>query len=324
MNHAIVLHATGPAENLRFESVPVPVPGPGQAVVRHEAVGVNYIDVYMRNGLYALPSLPAVIGMEGAGVVTAVGDGVVDVAVGDRVAYCGAPAGAYAELRLMPADRLVRLPPDISTEAAAALMLKGMTAAYLLFRTVEIQPGDTILVHAAAGGVGLILCSWAKRIGATVIGTVGSDEKAEMAREHGCDHPVVYTRENFRTRVTEITSGQGVRAVYDSVGRTTLHDSCACVATFGHVVSFGQSSGMAEPVPTSLLAPKSAYLSRPTLFHHIATRVDLLGMAQQLFDAVRSDAVPVRIGGHYPLSHAAQAHRDLEARRTRGSLLLVP
>ncbi len=323
MSHAIVLRAPGGADAFSWEPLPVPDPGPGQARIRHEAVGVNFIDVYMRSGLYPIKEWPTVIGSEGAGVVEAVGPGVTEVAPGDRVAYCGVP-GAYAQARTLAADRLVRLPDDVSCESAAALLLKGLTAEYLLFRTCPLQAGDAVLVQAAAGGVGLLLCAWAKAIGLTVIGTVGTDEKAELARAHGCDHPIVYTREAFKPRVLELTGGQGVAAAFDSVGKTTLADSVACLRTFGHAVCFGQSAGMPDPVATSQLAPKSAYLSRPSLFHHIATRDKLLAMSDRLFAAVRAGVLTPRIGGRYPLAETARAHRDLEGRRTTGSLILQP
>jgi NADPH2:quinone reductase len=262
--------------------------------------------------------------MEGAGVVEALGPDVTEFKVGDRVAYCGGTPGSYSEVRAMPADRLVPLPSDISCETAAAIMLKGLTAEYLLFRTARVQPGQTLLIHAAAGGVGLLVCAWAKAMGATVIGTVGSDEKAALARQHGCHHPIVYTRENFKARVLELTGGKGVSAVFDSVGKPTLADSIGCVDFFGQVVSFGQSGGTPDPVATSQLAPKSACLSRPTLFHHTARRADLLAMSSRLFEAVRAGILSLRIGGRYPLAQAAQAHRELESRTTTGSLLLMP
>ncbi len=324
MDHAIRIHATGGPETLRWEAVRSGSPGPGEALLRHTAIGVNYIDTYHRSGLYPLP-LPATLGMEAAGVVEAVGDGVAEVAVGQRVAYAGGPIGAYAEARLIPAHRLVPLPPEISEEQAAAIMLKGMTAQYLLRQTHAVQPGETVLIHAAAGGVGLIACQWAKHLGATVIGTVGSDEKAALARAHGCDHTIVYTRENFAARVREITAGRGVRVVYDSVGQATWDGSLDCLQPRGLMVSFGNSSGPVQPFsPLVLSAKGSLFVTRPTLMTYTATRDDLLAAAADLFDVVRSGAVTPLVGGAYALRDAAQAHRDLESRRTTGSLLLRP
>ncbi len=293
--------------------------------MRQSAVGLNYIDTYHRSGLYPLPRLPAVIGMEGAGVVEAVGEGVSEVEPGDRVAYAAPPVGAYAEARLIPADRLVPLPDDIADESAAAMMLQGMTAHYLLHRTYEVKAGDTILVHAAAGGVGLITCQWAKHLGATVIGTVGSDRKAELAAAHGCDHPIVYTREDFVDRVREITGGAGASVVYDSVGKDTFTDSLDCLRPFGLMVSFGQSSGAIPPFDTGLLVEKgSLYLTRPTLMTYTAKREDLLAGASELFGVVRKGTVKIEINQTYPLKDAARAHRDLEGRKTTGSTVLIP
>jgi NADPH:quinone reductase-like Zn-dependent oxidoreductase len=304
--------------------MPLPAPGPGQATVRNHAVGLNYIDVYFRTGLYPQP-LPGGLGMEGAGVVEAVGEGVTEVAPGDRVAYAGTPNGAYAQARVMPAAKLVKLPDGIGFEQAAAMMLQGMTAQYLLKRTYPVKAGQTILWHAAAGGVGLIACQWAKALGATVIGTVGSDEKARLARAHGCDHVIVYSRENFVERVKEITSGCGVPVVYDSVGKDTWPASLDCLQPLGMMVSFGNASGPIPPVNTGDLASRgSLFFTRPTLMSYTATREDLLASAADLFDAVLTGKVKIEIQQRYPLAEAAQAHRDLEARRTTGSTLLIP
>ena len=316
--------ATGGPEVLQWQAVEVGQPGPGEARVSHRAVGLNYIDTYHRSGLYPLP-LPSGIGLEAAGVVEAVGEGVADIAVGDRVAYAGGPVGAYSQARLMPADRLVKLPDAISFEQGAAMMLQGMTAQYLLRRTYRVQPGDTILIHAAAGGVGLIVCQWAKALGATVIGTVGSDAKAELARAHGCDHPIVYTREKFAERVREITGGAGLPVVYDSIGKDTFMDSLACLRPFGVMASFGSASGPVPPLDIGVLAKLgSLYVTRPTLFTYTAKRSDLLATAAELFDVVVSGKVRIDINQRYALRDAAQAHRDLEGRRTTGSTILLP
>ena len=322
MTQAIRIHRTGGPEVLETVDVEVGEPGPGEARVRQHAVGLNYIDVYFRNGLYPQP-LPAGIGMEAAGVVEAVGEGVTHVAPGDRVAYAGNPTGAYAEVRNLPAAILLRLPDAIGFDTAAAMMLKGMTAQYLLRRTFRVQPGQTILLHAAAGGVGLIASQWAKSLGATVIGTVGSDEKAELARAHGCDHTIVYTREDFVARVRDITGGQGVPVVYDSIGKDTFQGSLDCLAPFGMMVSFGNASGPVPPMPLTALKGM-LYLTRPSLMPYTARRTDLEATAGELFDVVSRGVVDVRIDQRYRLAEAQQAHRDLEARRTTGSTLLVP
>ena len=320
---AIRIHETGGPEVLRWEAVEVGRPGPGEARVRHTAVGLNFIDVYHRSGLYALP-LPAVPGSEAAGVVEEIGPGVTEVKAGDRVAYAGV-VGAYSQVRLVRADRLVPLPDDIKDGPAAAMMLKGMTAQYLLRRTCPVQRGDIVLIHAAAGGVGLIACQWAKHLGATVIGTVSTDEKAALARGHGCDHPIVTSRESFVSRVKEITGGRGVRVVYDSVGKDTFDGSLDCLQPMGMMVSYGNSSGPVAPIsPLVLSAKGSLFLTRPTLMAYTARREDLLATAAELFEMVRSGAVRVEIRRTYPLAEAAQAHRDLEARRTTGSSLLLP
>ncbi len=321
---AIRIHETGGPEVMRWEEVPLAAPGPGEALVRHHAVGLNYIDVYFRTGLYPQP-LPAGLGMEGAGVVEAVGPGVTDLSPGDRVAYAGTPNGAYAQARVMPAAKLVRLPDGIGFEQAAAMMLQGLTAQYLLKRTFPVKAGQTILWHAAAGGVGLIACQWAKALGATVIGTVGSDEKARLAKAHGCDHVIVYSRENFVERVKEITGGRGVPVVYDSVGKDTWPASLDCLQPLGMMVSFGNASGPLPPVNTGELASRgSLFFTRPTLMTYTAAREDLLAGAADLFDVVLAGKVRIEIQQRYPLAEAAQAHRDLEARRTTGSTLLIP
>ncbi len=309
---------------LRWEEVAVGAPAAGEALVRHTAVGVNFIDTYHRSGLYPVP-LPATIGMEAAGVVEAVGAGVEEVRQGDRVAYAGGPIGAYAERRLIAAQRLVPLPDSVSDETAAATMLKGMTAQYLLRQTYPVKPGDVILFHAAAGGVGLLACPWAKRLGATVIGTVGSDEKAALARAHGCDHVIVYTREDFPARVREITGGRGVRVVYDSVGAATWEGSLASLQPRGLMVSFGNASGAVPPFsPLVLSAKGSLYLTRPTLMAYTATRAELLACAAELFAALAERIVEAVVSRRYPLAEAARAHADLESRRTVGSLVLLP
>jgi NADPH2:quinone reductase len=325
MAKAIRIHETGGPEVMRFEDYDPGRPAAGEALVRHEAVGLNFIDVYHRNGTYPLPSLPAVPGMEGAGVVEAVGEGVTEVAAGDRVAYAGLPPGAYAEARLIPAHRLVRLPDAISTRQGAAMMLQGMTARYLLHGCYKVKSGDRILIHAAAGGVGLIVCQWANHLGATVIGTVGSEEKAELARAHGCHHTILYDREDFTERTREITDGRGVDVVYDSVGQATFMKSLDCLRPMGMMVSFGQSSGLVAPFNPGLLSAKgSLFLTRPTLMTYTAQRDDLLEHAHDLFEVVQNGAVKIEVRQTYALSEAAKAHADLEARKTTGSTILLP
>ena len=325
MSKAIRIHEYGGPEVLRWEDVPVSEPGPGQLRIRHAAIGLNYIDVYHRNGLYPLPSLPWTLGMEGAGRVEAVGAGVTEFQVGDRVAYASPPVGAYAEVRLIPADRVVALPETIDDQTAAAMMLQGMTAQYLLRRTYRVQPGYAILLHAAAGGVGLIASQWARQLGALVIGTVGSDEKAEIARAHGCHHTIVYSRENFVDRVREITNGQGVAVVYDSVGQETFTGSLDCLRPLGMMVSFGNASGPVPPFEPGLLAAKgSLFLTRPTVMTYTAKREDMATAAAELFEVVTLGAVKIAVRQTYPLAETAQAHRDLEARKTTGSTVLLP
>ncbi len=325
MPKAIRIHEYGGPEVLRWEEVEVGDPGPGQLRVRHAAVGLNYIDVYHRTGLYPLPSLPWTLGMEGAGQVEAVGEGVTEFKGGDRVAYASPPVGAYAEVRLIPADRVVALPDTIDDRTAAAMMLQGMTAQYLLRRTYRVRPGDAILLHAAAGGVGLIASQWARDLGATVIGTVGSDDKAELARAHGCHHVIVYSRENFAERVREITGGQGVAVVYDSVGQATFMGSLDCLRPLGTMVSFGNASGPVPPFEPGILAAKgSLFLTRPSLMHYTAKRADLVASAAELFEVVGNGVVKIEVRQTYPLAETAQAHRDLEARQTTGSTVLLP
>jgi NADPH2:quinone reductase len=324
MPKAIRIHAFGGPENMVWEDVDVGAPGPGQARVRHLASGLNFIDVYQRTGLYKLP-LPLTLGMEGAGVVEAVGPGVTEVAFGDRVAYAAQPPGSYSEVRLSPADRLVKLPDGIAFDTAAAMMLKGMTVQYLIKRTFKVEKGMTVLLHAAAGGVGLIACQWLNALGVTVIGTVGSDAKAELARRHGCQHPVVYTRESFVERVKEITGGQGVPVVYDSVGKDVWQGSMDCLAPFGMYVNFGNASGPMPAIEPLMLAQKgSLYLTRPTLFTYTAKREDLLAIANDLFDVVLAGRVQIPIDQRYAMRDAARAHADLESRKTTGSSVLLP
>ena len=319
------VHEVGGPEVLRFEQVEVGEPGPGQARLRQTAIGLNFIDVYHRTGLYPPPALPFTPGIEAAGVVEAIGEGVREVAVGDRVAYASAPMGAYAETRLMQADRLVKLPDGIDDRRAAAMMLKGMTAQYLLRRTFPVRAGQTILFHAAAGGVGLIACQWAKHLGARVLGTVGSDPKAELARAHGCDVPIRYDREDVVARVRELTDGKGVPVVYDSVGKDTFEKSLDCLAPRGMLVAFGQSSGNIPPLNLGVLSQKgSLYVTRPTLVTYNAARDDLLSAAKELFDVVKSGAVSIEINQTFALRDAAEAHRALEGRQTTGSTLLLP
>lgn len=323
MTHAIRIHQTGGPEVLSWDEFDVGSPAPGQARIRHTAVGLNFIDTYYRSGLYPLP-LPAVLGSEGAGVVLEVGAGVTEVGVGDRVAYAG-PVGAYSEERLVAADRLVPLPDDVDDRVAAAALLKGMTAQYLLRRTHRVVPGETILLHSAAGGVGLIAAQWARSLGATVIGTVSTDAKAILAREAGCDHVVVTSRESFVDRVREITGGAGVRVVYDAVGKDTFEGSLDCLSPLGLMVSFGNASGAVPPVSPLVLSQKgSLFLTRPTLMTYTAKREDLLSTAADLFSVLRSGAVKVRIDATFPLREAAAAQIALEARKTTGSTVLLP
>lgn len=324
MSYAIRIHQTGGPEVLAWEEVDLPAPAAGEVTVRHHAVGLNYIDTYHRTGLYPVP-LPSGLGLEGAGVVEAVGEGVSEVKVGDRVAYAGGPLGAYAEVRNIPAHRLLKLPDSISFDIGAAMMLQGLTAAYLLRKTYRVQPGDTVLIQAAAGGVGLLACQWAKALGATVIGTVGSPAKAELAKAHGCDHVINYSTENFTQRVRDITGGEGVAVVYDGVGKDTFMGSLDCLRPMGMMVSYGNASGPVPPVDLILLSQKgSLFITRPTLMNYTAKRADLVELGNELFPVVTSGQVRVEVNQRYALKDVAQAHRDLEARKTTGSTILLP
>ncbi len=322
MTKAIRIHETGGPEVLTWEEIEVGDPGQGEVRLQQSACGLNYIDVYGRSGMYPVGDLPAVIGMEAAGVVESVGEGVDSVAAGDRVAY-PMTLGSYAETRLIDADRLVKIPASISDETAAAMMLKGLTANYLLFRTYPVQPGDSILVYAAAGGVGLILCQWANQLGATVIGCVGSEEKAQLARDHGCHHTILYQDEDIASKVRVITDGVGVAAAYDSIGKATFDASLDSLRPFGVLATYGNASGPVDPFSPQVLAGKgSLYVTRPTLATHTATRELLEEGAQRLFAAVESDQVKISINQTLPLADCAEAHRRLEARETTGSTIL--
>jgi NADPH2:quinone reductase len=324
MAKAVRFHKTGGPDVLVYEEVPVGEPGQGQARVKHAAIGLNFIDTYHRSGLYPM-QLPSGLGLEASGVVEAVGPGVSHVKPGDRVAYAGGPPGAYSEVRVAPAEKLVKIPAGISDQQAAAMMLKGLTVWYLLRRTYRVEKGETVLFHAAAGGVGLIACQWLKALGATVIGTVGSDEKARIAKAHGCDHTIVYTRENFPERVKEITGGRKVPVVYDSVGKDTFMGSLDCLMPRGLLAVFGNGSGPVSAFDLNLLAAKgSLYVTRPTLMTYTARREDLETGAKELFDVVKSGKVKIEINQTFKLAEAAQAHRDLEGRKTTGSTVLLP
>ncbi len=325
MAHRISVAEPGGPEVLRLETYEPPAPKPGEALVRHDAIGLNYIDVYFRTGLYPAPQRPFTPGMEGAGVVEAVGGGVTDLEPGQRVAYAGAPIGAYADRRTMPAEKLVPIPDSIPSETAAAMMLKGMTVQYLLRQTYKVQPGDTVLFHAAAGGVGLIFGQWAKHLGAAVIGTVSSPEKAELAKAHGYDHVIDYKREDFVARVKEITGGEGVPVVYDGVGKATFLKSLDCLRPCGMGVSFGSASGPVENFDLGLLSAKgSLFVSRPTLMTYTRNRELLLACANELIDVVAKGAVKIEVHQRFPLAEAQAAHRALEGRETTGSTLLMP
>jgi len=323
MTKAVRFHKIGGPEVLQLEEVSVPDPAAGQARIRHTAIGVNFIDTYQRSGLYPM-ALPSGTGNEGAGVVISVGQGVTGLKPGERVAYTG-QVGSYSAERLVPADRLVKIPEGISDEQAASMMLKGMTVQYLVHRTYPVKRGDTVLWHAVAGGVGLIACQWLKAIGATVIGTVGSEQKAAIAKAHGCDHVIIYTKENFTERVKAITGGKGVPVVFDSVGKTTWEGSLDCLRPLGMMVSFGNASGAVPPFNLGILAQKgSLFVTRPTLITYTASRADLEATSGALFDIVRSGKVKIEISARYKLADAAQAHRDLESRKTTGSIILTP
>jgi NADPH2:quinone reductase len=325
MPNAIRIHQNGGSEQLKYESIELPPVSAGDISVRHSAIGLNYIDVYQRTGLYPIQSFPAIIGLEAAGTITQIGDAVSEFNVGDRVAYASPPMGAYADERVMPAASVVRLPDTIDLDTAAAMMLQGMTVQYLVKQTYQVQPGDAVLIHAAAGGVGLIACQWLKHLGATVLGTVGSEEKAELARAHGCDHTILYREQDVAAMVREITDGKGVQVVYDSIGQSTLEASLDSLATRGLLVSFGNASGPVTNFNFGMLAQKgSLYVTRPTLMTYIAERANMVKMAEDLFNVVDSGIVKININQRYKLSDAAQAHDDLEARRTTGSTILVP
>ena len=323
MPKAIRFHNTGGPEVLQLDEVPAGEPGPGQARVRHTAIGVNFVDTYQRSGLYPM-QLPQVAGNEGAGVVEAVGANVTDLKKGDRVAYTGLP-GSYCEARVVPADRLVKIPEGITDEQAASMMLKGMTVHYLIHSTYPVKRGETVLWHAAAGGVGLIACQWLKTLGVTVIGTVGSEEKAKLARDHGADHVINYSKENFVERSSTITGGKKLPVVYDAVGKATWDGSLDCLRPRGLMVSFGNASGPVPPVNLGILSTKgSLYVTRPTLATHIASRADLLERAASLFGVVKAGKVKIETTGRYKLAEAQRAHRDLESRKTTGSIILLP
>ena len=323
MAKAIRFHKQGGPEVLQLDEVPVGDPGPGQVRIRHTAIGVNFVDTYQRSGLYPM-QLPAIAGNEGAGVVEAVGKGVKELKVGDRVAYTGLP-GAYCEARVVPADRMVKIPKGISDEQAASMMLKGMTVHYLIFSTHKVKKGETVLWHAAAGGVGLIAGQWLKKLGVNAIGTVGSEEKAKLARAHGYKHVINYSTENFVERLKEITKGKKVPVVYDPVGKTTWDGSLDCLAPCGLMVSFGNASGPVPPQNLGILSAKgSLYVTRPTLGTYIAARADLVKRSNDLFNAVKSGKVKIETTARYKLADAANAHRDLEGRKTTGSVILVP
>jgi NADPH:quinone reductase len=324
VSKAFRLHQHGGPEVLRFEDVDMGPPDAGEVRIRNKAVAVNYRDVLMRRGIHAIKSFPSGIGLESAGVIEAVGPEVSGFSVGDRVAYAGMPEGACAEVRIVPAARLIALPDGIEERTAAAMMIRGMTARCLLREVYAVKPGDTILIHAAAGGVGLIMCQWAKHLGATVIGTVSSDEKADVARAHGCDHAIVYTREDFAAHVREITSGEGVPVVYDSVGKATFEGSLKCLRRRGVMASFGEASGDPDPMPPRRLgALGSIYLTHPSVSNFTVTRAELDATANDLFKMVSSGKIKIAISKSYPLHDAPRAHADLEARKTTGSIVLI-
>ena len=326
MPKAIRINEQGGPEVLKWEEVELPPPGAGEVRLRHEAVGLNYIDTYHRGGVYKMP-LPTGIGSEAAGIVEAVGNGVTEFSVGDRVAYAvGAPlqpVGSYSEVRNIPAARLVKIPDGIASETAAAMMLKGMTVSYLLKRTFKVKPGDTVVFHAAAGGVGLIACQWLKALGVTMIGTAGSDEKCDLAKAHGANYCINYNKEDFAARVKDITGGKGVPVVYDSVGKDTFDKSLECLSTYGTMVTFGNASGPVPPIELSSKLKGHLYVTRPSLGPYTAARADLVSLANDLFDIVKSGKVKIDINQRYPLKDAVQAHKDLESRKTTGSTVFT-
>lgn len=323
MSSGFRVHQTGGPEQLRWEALDLPAPAENELRIRHTAIGVNYIDTYLRSGLYPM-ELPGRIGFEAAGIVESVGNDAGEFKTGDRVGYCFGHSGAYAEVNNVPAELVVKLPGDIADQTAAATMLKGCTACYLLTHSYAVKSGDTILFHAAAGGVGILACQWAKHLGVTVIGTVGDHEKARLAREHGCDHVILYRDESIVERVMDITDGEGVDAVYDGVGKSTFEASLDSLKMFGTLVSFGNASGPVAPFAPLRLGKKSLFLTRPTLAHHVTPRGNLIRMTGRLFEMLGSGAVKPLIDCRYPLQKAAQAHRDLESRKTRGSIVLLP
>ena len=322
--NAIRVHKQGGPEEMKWETVELPKIKEGEVLIKHTAIGLNYIDTYHRSGLYPMP-VPLTLGLEGAGIIEEIGENVNGLKAGDRVAYASPPTGSYAEAKVMPADRLVKIPDNISDEVAAAIMLKGMTVEYLVRRTYNVKAEQTVLFHAAAGGVGLIACQWLKAIGATTIGTVGSEEKAALAKANGCDHTILYREENFVDRVNEITNEKGVPVVYDGIGKDTALQGLDCLSPFGLMVIFGNASGNAPPIDTGLLAAKgSLFLTRPTLMTYNAKREALVDSAQQVFNMVGSGKINISINARYDLKDAAQAHKDLESRKTTGSTLLMP
>jgi len=322
--NAIIVHKLGGPEEMIWEEVDVPAPSENEVLIKQNVIGLNFIDTYFRSGLYPAP-LPTPLGMEASGIIEQVGANVTEFQEGDRVAYASPPLGSYSEKRVMPINNIVKIPNDISDELAAAIMLKGMTAEYLVRRTFEVKPGQTVLFHAAAGGVGLIACQWLKAIGANVIGTVGSDDKAKLAQANGCDHTILYKEEDFVEKVKEITNGEGVPVVYDSVGKDTALKSLDCLSPLGLLVIFGNSSGNAPAIEPGLLATKgSLYVTRPTLFSYNSNREKLINSAEQVFKMVRENKISIKIGARYRLKDAVQAHKDLENRKTTGSILLMP
>jgi len=324
LTHAIRIHKTGPASVLKWQTVDVEQPKKGEVLIRNTAVGLNFIDTYHRKGLYPIPT-PFIPGVEGAGVVEEVGAGVTRLKAGDRVAYCSDPLGSYSERRTFPAERAIKIPNGISDDQGASMMLKGLTAAMLLKRIHLPGAGDKVLIHAAAGGVGLILCQWAKHLGATVIGTVSSRKKASLARKNGCDHPIIYTEKDFVQQVRRLTKGEGVPVVYDGVGKTTYPASLDCLQSRGMWITYGNASGPVPPVPPlTLLQKGSLFMTRPMLNHYIATNEELTSLARELFSAVRKGAVKIQVNQRYALKDAAKAHRDLEQRKTTGSTVLIP
>jgi NADPH2:quinone reductase len=324
MSHAIRIHKTGPASVLKWQKVDVEKPKKGEVLIRNTAVGLNFIDTYHRKGLYPIPT-PFTPGVEGAGVVEEVGAGVKGLKIGDRIAYCSDPLGSYAERRTFPAERTIKVPNGVSDVQAASIMLKGLTAAMLLKRIYRPRAGDKVLIHAAAGGVGLILCQWAKHLGATVIGTVSSRKKAALARKNGCDHPIIYTEKNFVKQVHRLTKNQGVPVVYDGVGKSTYPGSLDCLQSRGMWITYGNASGPVPPVaPLTLLQKGSLFMTRPMLNHYITTTEELTSLARELLNAIRKGAIKIQVNQRYALKDAAKAHRDLEQRKTTGSTVLIP